>query len=47
MWLGSFSFSANRQMAPASRLGQNANDINDPSAIHAQPAIFLDRVASI
>jgi hypothetical protein len=33
MWLGSFSFSANGQTSPASRVIQNANDINDPSAI--------------
>jgi putative transposase len=47
MRLGSFSFSANRQMAPASRFSQNTNNINDPSAIRTQPAMSLDIVASI
>jgi hypothetical protein len=31
---------------PTSRFRQNANDLNDPSAIPVQPAIVLDIVAS-
>jgi hypothetical protein len=35
-------FSANRQVAPASRSDPNPNDIKNPSAIHARLAILLD-----
>jgi hypothetical protein len=34
MWLGSFIFSVSCPIPSASRFSQNANDINDPSAIH-------------
>jgi hypothetical protein len=42
MWLGWLRFSANWQVAAASHPDQNPNDINNPSAIHARPAILLD-----
>jgi len=35
-------FSANWQVASASRSDPNPNDINNPSAIHARLAILLD-----
>ena len=38
-WDG-LGFSANWRVAPASHPDQNPNDINNPSAIHARPAIF-------
>jgi hypothetical protein len=40
-------FSANWQVAPASRSDPNPNDINNPSAIRPRLAILLDRVTSI
>jgi hypothetical protein len=47
MWLVGLDISAHWQIAPASYFGQNLNGINDSSAMHDQPAILLDCVASV